>query len=111
MRDLRSKTFDVSDAGAEATEKRRNVTHAKGGKGADKHMHPAQQATVKTKSSTGPANIKGPGRAEALGRPSGVRGNKSRVGQAAPAAPSVTGNMHGSRPRKGSLSGYEGKVR
>jgi hypothetical protein len=92
------------DAGAEATEKRRNVTFSRGGKGKNQRMFGPQAAESQTDNDqaghtadpTGPDDA--PGRKFA--QPGyGTPGIRSRIGVAAPAEPGRTGNVHGSRPR------------
>jgi hypothetical protein len=106
-KDLTSKTFRKGSAGAEGSERRNEKAPlAKGGRGADNHMHGQQQATTKTRGSVGPRDVRGPGEkfgGGGYGTPRGV----SKVGVAAPAEPGKTGNAAGSsrRPRDFSKEG------
>jgi hypothetical protein len=94
--DLTSRTF--KNAGAEATEKRRNVEFGKGGK--NKDVASGQAATVKSRGKTGVDDVKGAGKQTALGG-YGTPGNRSMIGVAAEAEPGRTGNARGSSTRRG----------
>jgi hypothetical protein len=96
-RDLRSKKFAGSGAGAEATERRRNVEHARGGRNRDVDVQKADtQRGGRTGHDTGRS---GAGRIAASGG-WGSPGNKSRIGISADAEPGITGgSTRASRPR------------
>jgi hypothetical protein len=94
-KDLTSRTFSRSHAG-QATEKRRNVKLAQGGRNAD--VQPGQAAVTKTRGKTGVDDVHGPGK-QFGGGGYGTPYGKSKVGIAAPAGEGRTGNVHGSKPR------------
>jgi hypothetical protein len=93
-KDLTSRKFKGSDAGAEATEKRSKATFNKGG---DRPDFGPQQATVKTKGTVGPRDVRGPGKQFAN------ESNQTKMARFRPAAPAKSGITGNPVPAEGAV--------